>query len=260
MTHPNLKLIVALLSNMDTMEMQALIKGKWEDISMDYLLNDINGSCAYRVKPDCLFALNWMEEYADPDTYDAYVSYIEGNTIQRRIKESKNVSDYSYIEHGFHDFPVEKDSTAWMNPFLFFTQSIHGGASFKCIDHQYPIFKLIKNEGGDFRVVKFTGLKSGTVVLSTYKGDEGIFKTRLIEHTNKDIWMDLPYDKSTGFYHCQPVWFDDSVPGRTYCFYDANTNSAFGYPDNSGFEMQPVEDVPEWMRELFYKISTNKKG
>ena len=73
----------------------------------------------------------------------------------------------------------------------------------KEVVYEYPIYKVSRYSK---QVVKFTELTRGITIVSGASSNSVGYKSSLFEtHTDKDTWVDLPYDKDTRFYDMQIV-------------------------------------------------------
>lgn len=80
-------------------------------------------------------------------------------------------------------------------------------------------------------IVKFTTLTDGVVVYDDIIANIGYSRGQYVPHTNKALWEEVPYDKTTGFYHKQLVWCWDSkwTHLKQLRFYDAINKCGFSY-------------------------------
>ena len=127
----------------------------------------------------------------------------------------------------------------------------------------YPLFKRGKGTGV---VIKFTSLRTGTVV---WKGEQklnilniGNTSNSFVRHTNTDAWEDMVYDKDRDLWDGQPIycWDKYSTHTRVTRFYDAVNKSTFGYKgDRKGATYDNYTPVPpkhydEWIVDTFNKL------
>ena len=124
-------------------------------------------------------------------------------------------------------------------------------------EFEYPIF--CKNIQSPL-VVKFTGLESGEVVVSSfYKiGHKSI---NWIKHTDTNEWQQLDVCEKTGFFDGQLVWCwdNDDTHVRTLRFYDVKYKCTYqfdGTEDGHDYDnYEPFEgNYPDWALEAFQTL------
>ena len=111
-------------------------------------------------------------------------------------------------------------------------------------------------------VVKFTGLKSGEVVVNNMFHDEvGKNRNDWVEHTDANTWQQLDVCEETGFFDGQLVWCwdNDETHSRHLRFYDVRNKCAF-YDDGNrnGYSYKNYEpfegNYPDWALEAFQTL------
>lgn len=112
-------------------------------------------------------------------------------------------------------------------------------------EFEYPMyFKCKVNK----LIVKFTGLSEGVQL----NGDEiGERDDNWINHTNKGVWEQIPYDKERDLYHGQIVycWDEDETHRINVKFYDAVNVCTFsfdGSPNGATYDNYSTT-MPEFM-------------
>ena len=111
-------------------------------------------------------------------------------------------------------------------------------------------------------VVKFTGLKSGEVVVNNMFHDEvGKNRNDWVEHTDANTWQQLDVCEETGFFDGQLVWCWDNndTHSRYLRFYDVKNKSTFYYNgtrNGTRFgNYEPFEgNYPDWALEAFQTL------
>lgn len=108
-------------------------------------------------------------------------------------------------------------------------------------------------------IVKFTTLTDGVVVYNDIVANIGNSWKSYVPHTNKALWEEIPYDKTTGFYHTQLVWSwnNENTHERILRFYDAINKRSFtrwGVEDGAAFGNYEAYDwscdfINEWAIE-----------
>ena len=119
---------------------------------------------------------------------------------------------------------------------------------------EYPLYKRWSYNG---KIIKFTSLKHGEVVVagknSVYNiGDKSAFGP----HTDGK-WEDVPYNKERDLFHTQAIecWDIDNTHHRTLRFYDAINDRTFTYSGKlngavyNNYEAVPLDKVPDWMNK-----------
>ena len=90
---------------------------------------------------------------------------------------------------------------------------------------EYPLYKI--SSIGE--IVKFSGLNTGIVVMSTDSID--IINKEVddwISHTDESIWRDVPYNRKLGLYDKQPIWcWDNPKSSRRLSFYDTINHTTY---------------------------------
>ena len=123
----------------------------------------------------------------------------------------------------------------------------------------YPIY--CKNKDTSL-VVKFTGLKSGEVVVNNMFHDEvGKTRNNWVEHTDANTWQQLDVCEKTGFFDGQLIWCwdNDETHSRHLRFYDIRNKCAF-YDDGNrnGYSYKNYEpfegNYPDWALEAFQTL------
>ncbi len=122
-------------------------------------------------------------------------------------------------------------------------------------EFNYPIY--CKNKDTSL-VVKFTGLKSGEVVVNDKYNNIGGKSTTWEKHTDTYIWQQLDVCEETGFFDGQLVWCwdNDETHSRHLRFYDVRNKCAF-YDDGNrnGYSYKNYEpfkgNYPDWTLEAF---------
>ena len=111
-------------------------------------------------------------------------------------------------------------------------------------------------------VVKFTGLKSGEVVVNNMFHDEvGKNRNDWVEHTDANTWQQLDVCEETGFFDGQLIWCwdNDETHSRHLRFYDVRNKCAF-YDDGNrnGYSYKNYEpfegNYPDWALEAFQTL------
>lgn len=125
-------------------------------------------------------------------------------------------------------------------------------------EFEYPIFKKNKQNGS---IVKFISLETREIIAHGDSISEAGLPTS-IPHTNKNYWLDVPYDRERELYHGQPVytWDKHDTHCRALKFYDALNGSIFtcsgcfngSFYDN--VEAISPEDIPDWMHEAYLTL------
>ena len=122
----------------------------------------------------------------------------------------------------------------------------------------YPIYCKFKDSS---LVVKFTGLKSGEVVVNSTCYNIGYKSTTWRNHTESDVWQQLDICKKTGFFDGQLVWCWDKYDthSRYLRFYDVKNKSVFYYNGTrNGIRYdnyEPFEgNYPDWALEAFQTL------
>ena len=125
-------------------------------------------------------------------------------------------------------------------------------------EFEYPIFCKWKKSS---LVVKFTGLKSGEVVINTYPHNVAHKSTNWIKHTDTDVWQQLDVCEETGFFDGQLVWCwdNDDTHIRELRFYDVKYKCTYMFDgDKNGSEYDnyaPFEgNYPDWALEAFQTL------
>lgn len=120
---------------------------------------------------------------------------------------------------------------------------------------KYPIYCKSKYYS---LVVKFTGLKTGEVVInnSCYNVEDKCNDWRI--HTDTNTWQQLEVCPKTGFFDSQLVWCWDNefTHGRVLLFYDVKNKSTYSHLGKRGGYMydnyEPFEgNYPEWALKAF---------
>ena len=122
----------------------------------------------------------------------------------------------------------------------------------------YPIYCKRKDSS---LVVKFTGLKTGEVVVDNGYRQVGQKCNEWIKHTDTDIWQQLDVCEITGFFDGQLVWCwdNDETHSRHLRFYDVRNRCAF-YDDGNrnGYSYKNYEpfegNYPDWALEAFQTL------
>ncbi len=120
----------------------------------------------------------------------------------------------------------------------------------------YFIYPMYFKEVDSNLVVKFDGLKSGTVVDSDYY-PANYYSTNWTAHTDKDIWVRVDFDEERGLFDKQLVmcWDYNVACSRSYRFYDAKNQCTFnqtGVRYGMGYhyyQAVPFEQYPDWAKE-----------
>jgi len=107
--------------------------------------------------------------------------------------------------------------------------------------YEYPIYKVSRHSK---QIVKFTGLTKGeTLVSGTSSNSVGYKSSLFAEHTDKDTWLELPYDKDTGFYDMQIVACRDG-------FYDREMHRIYDFDVGTEYDIiEPAKHPSEFMLE-----------
>ena len=120
---------------------------------------------------------------------------------------------------------------------------------------KYPIFCRFKDWS---LVVKFTGLKSGKVVVNNSYYNVGYKCDDWRIHTDTIVWKQLDVCEKTGFFDGQLVWCWDNNQTHFKClrFYDAKNKCTYysdGKKDGAFYEnYTPFEgNYPDWALEAF---------
>ena len=123
----------------------------------------------------------------------------------------------------------------------------------------YPIY--CKNKY-TLLVVKFTGLKSGEVVVNNEYQQVGQKCNEWIKHTDAKYWQQLEVCEKTGFFDGQLVWcWDDSDTHMRYLkFYDVKNKCTYCYNGGKiGYRYKnytPFEgNYPDWALEAFQTLN-----
>ena len=120
----------------------------------------------------------------------------------------------------------------------------------------YPIY--CKNKDTSL-VVKFTGLKSGEVVVNNMFHDEvGKKRNDWVEHTDANTWQQLDVCEETEFFNGQLVWCwdNDDTHVRTLRFYDVKNKCTYQFDGiEDGHDYDNYEkfegNYPDWALEAF---------
>ena len=122
----------------------------------------------------------------------------------------------------------------------------------------YPIY--CKNKY-TLLVVKFTGLKSGEVVVNNEYQQVGQKCNEWIKHTYAKYWQQLEVCEKTGFFDGQLVWCwdNDDTHVRTLRFYDVKYKCTYqfdGTEDGHDYDnYEPFEgNYPDWALEAFQTL------
>jgi len=122
---------------------------------------------------------------------------------------------------------------------------------------EYPLFMRSREAG---IIVKFTGLKKGTVAWKGNNSDYNIGYTSngWIEYTDTDTWEEVAYDKDRDLWDGQPVWCWYDVyysHTREARFYDVVNKGVYTRKgQRNGFHFDNIEAVnpdhyEDWMIE-----------
>ena len=123
---------------------------------------------------------------------------------------------------------------------------------------KYPIYYKLKKSS---LVVKFTGLRSGEVVVNSkyYKTKKTV--TNCKRHTDTDVWQQLDVCEKTGFFDGQLVWCWENNQTHFKClrFYDAKNKCTYysdGKKDGAFYDnYAPFEgNYPDWALEAFQTL------
>ena len=111
----------------------------------------------------------------------------------------------------------------------------------KEVVYEYPIYKVSIYSK---QIVKFTNLTEGiTMSKGNSSYDVGYFNDNLVSCTDRDLWLDLPYDKDTGFYDMQIITCRDKD-------WDFENLRLFSEAVNMTYNViKPVEHPSEFMLE-----------
>lgn len=122
----------------------------------------------------------------------------------------------------------------------------------------YPIYCKHKFSP---KVVKFTSLKEGEVVVNNKTYKVGANSNDWISHTDNSVWQQLKVCEKTGFFDGQLVWCWDNTDSymRYLKFYDAKNKCTYSY---SGIKYghnfknyEPFEgNYPDWALEAFQTL------
>ena len=124
----------------------------------------------------------------------------------------------------------------------------------------YPIY--CKNKY-TLLVVKFTGLKSGEVVVNNEYQQVGQKCNEWIKHTYAKYWQQLDVCEKTGFFDGQLVWCwdNDDTHVRHLKFYDVKNKCPYIFNGNRYEESdcydnyEPFEgNYPDWALEAFQTL------
>ena len=123
----------------------------------------------------------------------------------------------------------------------------------------YPIYCKLKDSS---LVVRFTGLKSGEVVInSMFHNEVGDKINDWVEYTNTKAWQQLDVCEKTGFFDGQLVWCWDNRNAycRTLKFYDIKNKSTYNHQGRRGGisynNYEPFEgNYPDWALEAFQTL------
>lgn len=123
---------------------------------------------------------------------------------------------------------------------------------------KYPIYCKLKKSS---LVVKFTGLRSGEVVVNSKYYNIGDKSTTYRIHTDTNTWKQLDVCEKTGFFDGQLVWCweDDDTHSRVLRFYDAKRKCPYLFDGTiNGLEFdnyEPFEgNYPDWALEAFQTL------
>ena len=124
---------------------------------------------------------------------------------------------------------------------------------------KYPIYYKLKKLS---LVVKFTGLRSGEVVVNSKHYNIGDKSTTYRSHIDTDVWQQLDVCEETGFFDGQLVWCwdnNDNTHVRQLRFYDVKYKCTYtGVGDKNGGEYdnyEPFEgNYPDWALEAFQTL------
>lgn len=97
----------------------------------------------------------------------------------------------------------------------------------KPIEQKYPIYCVnVRNK----KVVKFTSLNEGTVVVNNDFDSVGTYSDNWINHKN-NVWQQLEVCPETGFFDGQAVWCwgDEWSHCRAIRFYNPRTKHTYNY-------------------------------
>ena len=122
----------------------------------------------------------------------------------------------------------------------------------------YPIYcKLIDSS----LVVKFTGLRTGEVVINEERHSVLRKRNDWIKHTDTKQWQQLDVCEETGFFDGQLLWCWDNVAthSRTLKFYDVKNKCTYRYDGNRCSTVfknyEPFEgNYPDWALEAFQTL------
>ena len=122
----------------------------------------------------------------------------------------------------------------------------------------YPIYYKLKKSS---LVVKFTGLRSGEVVVNSKHYNIGDKSTTYRSHTDTMVWQQLDVCEKTGFFDGQLVWCWDNnyTHKRDLKFYDVKNKCTYlfnGDKDGSDYhKYEPFEgNYPDWALEAFQTL------
>ena len=126
-------------------------------------------------------------------------------------------------------------------------------------EFNYPIY--CKNKDTSL-VVKFTGLKSGEVVINNVFHDKvGKKRNDFVEHNDDNTWQQLDVCEKTGFFDGQLVWCweDDDTHSRVLRFYEVKRKGTYkfdGTQDGHAYDnYEPFEgNYPDWALEAFQTL------
>ena len=122
----------------------------------------------------------------------------------------------------------------------------------------YPIYYKLKKSS---LVVKFTGLRSGEVVVNSkyYKTKKTV--TNCKRYTDTKFWQQLDVCKKTGFFDGQLVWCwqNEFTHSKDLRFYDVKYKCAYDYSGKKGGfgydNYEPFEgNYPDWALEAFQTL------
>ena len=125
-------------------------------------------------------------------------------------------------------------------------------------EFEYPIYCKLKDSS---LVVKFTGLKSGEVVINEEYHNVLNERSDWIKHTDTNTWQQLDVCEKTGFFAGQLVWCwdNDDTHVRTLRFYDVKYKCTYqfdGTEDGHDYDnYEPFEgNYPDWALEAFQTL------
>lgn len=122
----------------------------------------------------------------------------------------------------------------------------------------YPIYYKLKKSS---LVVKFTGLRSGEVVVNSKYNKTKKTVTNCKRHTDTDVWQQLDVCEETGFFDGQLVWCwqNEFTHSKHLRFYDVKYKCAYDYSGKKGGfgydNYEPFEgNHPGWALEAFQTL------